>query len=68
MTYVDDELPAAFREWLREVDQIMKRDWYIDTEDAGTEMEHLVAHWRDGEAPEGYVAWFADKYGLIAFP
>lgn len=58
---------SPFRNWLSEVDQIMKRDWYIDTDDAGTELERLVAHWKDGDTSEEYVSWFAEKYDLIDF-
>lgn len=62
-----NDLPSAFLEWLKEVDFIMLRDWYIDTYQAGTEVERLLVHWRDGETPEHYVAWFADHYGLFDF-
>lgn len=63
----NNELPPAFIEWRAEVDRVMKRDWYIDTDQAGTEIERLLTHWKDGVEPERYVSWFADKYGLFDF-
>lgn len=54
-------------EWVRRVDAVMKRDWCIDTADAGSSAEELTKFWREGEAPEAFVAWFAEKYDLIRF-
>lgn len=62
-----EDLPPLFREWLRDVDCIMKRDWYIDTADAGVELERLLDFWRAGWSAEYYVSWFAEKYGLYDF-
>jgi hypothetical protein len=45
----------------------MKRDWCIDTADAGLSEPEVIADWRGGETPGGFVNWFAEKYGLIAF-
>lgn len=53
--------------WIRPADRIMKRDWCIDTADAGASPEQLERHWRDGVTPEAFVAWFAEKYDLIRF-
>ena len=54
-------------EWIRRVDATMTRDWCIDTADAGMSREELTKAWRDGECPETFVAWFAEKYDLIRF-
>ena len=45
----------------------MKRDWCIDTSDAGLSDEELVGYWRDGGEPAAFVAWFAAKYDLIRY-
>lgn len=53
--------------WAAAVDRRMKRDWCINSADAGVSPEQLEQHWREGEAPEAFVAWFAEKYDLIRF-
>jgi hypothetical protein len=53
--------------WLAEVDRVMKRDWCIDTADAGLGEEDVERYWRDGNEPAAFVAWFAEKYDLIRF-
>lgn len=53
--------------WVADVDRIMKRDWCIDTADAGWSEADLARHWRDHETPEAFVAWFAEKYDLTRF-
>ena len=45
----------------------MKRDWCIDTADAGLSAEDSERFWRDGETPQQFVARFAEKYDLIRF-
>ena len=52
---------------LAEVDRVMKRDWYIDTVDAGLDDEQVIAYWKFGETPEEFVAWFADDADLYDF-
>lgn len=59
--------PEDFVTWLAAVDRIMKRDWCIDTDDAGIPREDALRYWREGESPEEFVAWFAEKYDLIRF-
>lgn len=63
----EPHMPAEFSAWLAEVDRIMKRDWCIDTADAGLSEEDILRHWRTGDAPSDFVAWFAEKYDLIRF-
>lgn len=53
--------------WGVSVDSLMKRDWCIDTTDAGLSGEELDRYWREGETPEAFVAWFAEKHDLIRF-
>lgn len=53
--------------WTAEVDRIMKRDWCIDTADAGLTDDDLTRYWRSGEEAAAFVAWFAEKYDLIRF-
>lgn len=54
-------------EWVRQVNAAMKRDWCINTADAGLSDEELTRLWSDGEEPEVFVAWFAEKHDLIRF-
>jgi hypothetical protein len=53
--------------WIKAVSRCMKRDWCIDTADAGLEERDLDSHWRSGDDPAEFVAWFAEKYDLIRF-
>lgn len=45
----------------------MRQDWCIDTADAGLSEEDLARHWRNGDQPAAFVAWFAEKYDLIRY-
>ena len=54
-------------QWTAAVDQLMRRDWCIGIKDAGIDEQQLTDHWRDGETPSAFVAWFAEKYDLIRF-
>ncbi len=54
-------------EWVALVDAAMKRDWCINTADAGLSDGELHRLWSDGEEPEAFVAWFAEKHDLIRF-
>lgn len=58
-------LPKACRDWLNHVNVVMKRDWHIDADDAGWSDGDVLLYWRFGEAPEAFVDWYAEKYGLI---
>ena len=60
-------VPPECTAWLAEVDRVMKRDWCIDSADAGWSSEDTLRYWRYGETPQAFVAWFAEKYGLIRF-
>jgi hypothetical protein len=62
-----DDLPPECIAWLAEVDRIMKRDWFIDSADAGWSAEDTLRYWRYEERPEAFVDWLAEKYGLIQF-
>ncbi len=53
--------------WIQTVDRLMKRDWCIDTADAGLEEAELARFWREGEEPAAFVAWFAEKHDLTRF-
>lgn len=59
------ELPQECVAWLAEVDRLMKRDWFIDSHDAGFSDGELLRYWRYGESPSDFVEWFAAKYDLI---
>lgn len=61
------EVPAACAKWLIEVDRLMKRDWYIDTDDAGLDDEDVIRYWKAGDSPEEFVTWFAEKRDLYDF-
>lgn len=60
-------VPEACAKWLSEVDRLMKRDWYIDTVDAGLDDEQIIAYWKFNETPEEFVAWFAEDADLYDF-
>lgn len=45
----------------------MKRDWCIDSVDAGWSPEDTLRYWRYGESSEAFVEWYSGKYGLIGF-
>ena len=53
--------------WVRTVDHLMKREWCIDTTDAGLGEAELTRFWQQGEEPAAFVAWFAEKYDLTRF-
>ena len=53
--------------WLSEVDDIMKRDWLIDTVGAGLSDEEITSYWRFGDTPSQFVSWFAEERNLIDF-
>jgi hypothetical protein len=55
---------ASISEWRRRVDALMKRDYAIDTVDAGLSDEEIARHFADGDTPEEFVRWFAEKYDL----
>lgn len=59
--------PLSRQSWIVAVDRRLKRDWRISISDAGLSDEDLTRHWRDGDTPEAFVAWFAKKYDLIQF-
>ena len=61
------DLPVKCTAWLAEVDRVMKRDWCIDTDDAGWSTDDQLRYWQYGETAEDFVSWFAEKYGLIRF-
>lgn len=60
-------LPRDCRRWLAEVDRILRREWRIDSADAGWDREDVLRYWGYGEAPAEFVEWFAEKYDLIGF-
>ena len=60
-------LPSECANWVSDVDRLMKRDWYIDTDDAGLDDEQVLRYWKLGDTPAEFVAWFADKYDLYDF-
>ena len=60
-------LPPECTAWLNEADRVMKRDWCIDSADAGWSSEDTLRYWRYGEGPEAFVEWYAAKYDLIRF-
>lgn len=50
--------------WRHRVDALMKRDYAIDTADAGLGEEDIARFFADGDTPEAFVRWFAEKYDL----
>ena len=60
-------MPLECAVWLAEVDLVMKRDWYIDTSDAGLSIEEILRFWSYGETPEEFVLWFAKERELFDF-
>jgi len=55
-----------FAKWKAIADSVMLKVYGIDTDDAGIDDERLRSHWTDGEAPEKFVEWFAQKYDLTS--
>ena len=53
--------------WIKGVDRLLRRDWCLSVADAGIDEAQLSRAWADGESPEAFVAWFAEKYDLIRF-
>ena len=53
--------------WVAEVDRLMRRDWCIDTSDAGLSDDELTRYWQGGEEPSAFVVWFAEKHDLIRY-
>ncbi|CAN5338797.1 hypothetical protein BH09PSE1_BH09PSE1_24400 [soil metagenome] len=53
--------------WIAAVDRLMKRDWCVDTADAGLSDDDLARYWQNGDEPAEFVAWFAEKYDLIRY-
>jgi hypothetical protein len=53
--------------WKSAVDLRLQCDWCLSVEDAGIDEAQLSRAWTDGETPEAFVAWFAEKYDLIRF-
>lgn len=60
-------VPKQCAKWLAEVDRLMKRDWFIDTEEAGLDDEDVIRFWKSGDTPEEFVAWHAEKCDLYDF-
>ena len=50
--------------WKHRVDAIMRRDFCIDTADAGLDEEDIARFYADGITPEEFVRWFGEKYDL----
>lgn len=65
--WADSALPADCLAWIRAVDVIMKRDWFIDSDDAGLSEEDVLRFYASGESPEAFVERFAIKYDLLRF-
>ena len=63
--WVESDLPAECLAWVKQVDVLMKRDWLINTSDAGLSEEDVLRYWSHGETPDEFVAWFAEKYDLV---
>lgn len=57
-------VPQDVHRWKRIVDALMKRDYAIDTDDAGLGGEDIARFFADGDTPEEFVSWFAEKYDL----
>lgn len=53
--------------WIQLVDRLMRRDWCIGVADAGLDDADLARYWKNGDTPEAFVAWFAEKQDLIRF-
>lgn len=58
---------ATWADWIAAVDRIMKRDCCIGTAEAGLNEDELRRFWREGDVPEAFVAWYAEKYDLVRF-
>jgi len=63
----DADLPPECLAWVKTVDRIMWRDWYLTSSQAGWDRDQLLRYWRYDDTPEEFVGWFAEKYDLIRF-
>ena len=61
------KFPPDCQRWLADVNEIMKRDWFIDLHDAGAGDDDIARYHSWGDDPEAFVSWFAEKYDLIDF-
>ena len=61
------ELPRACLAWVKAVDLIMWRDWYLTSSGAGWDRDQLLRYWSYRDTPDEFVEWFAQKYDLIRF-
>lgn len=55
---------SAIATWKRQVDALMQRDYAIDTGDAGLSDDDIARFFADGDTPEAFVRWFAERYDL----
>ena len=55
------------QKWLHEANRLLQQDWSIDLHGAGFSNQDALAHAAEGETPEHFVAWIAEKYDLIKF-
>lgn len=55
---------TPFERWRRRVDQLMRREYLIDLEDAGASHDDVARYFASDQSPEAFVAWFGEKYDL----
>lgn len=60
-------IPTTFDAWRKNADRELKDRYCITLEDAGLDDDYLEKFFADGERPDAFVAWFAEKYDLTEF-
>ena len=55
---------SAITAWRHRIDTLMKRDYAIDTDDAGLGGDDIERFFADGDTPEAFVRWFTEKCDL----
>lgn len=61
-----DRSASAFDLYLADVSRLMLARYGLDWADACGDVEPVERAWRDGEAADAFVEWWAGKYGLVA--
>jgi hypothetical protein len=57
---------SQFLDWKRRADALLSKQYCITLEDVGADEKELRRfHW-NGDAPDEFVAWFANKYELTS--
>lgn len=54
----------TFEDWIERANKLLVDLCGITFSDVGAEESDLRRHWSDGDSPEEFVSWYAEKYDL----